>query len=67
MPENGGLGAAVFMCPFFEPGARRSPGAVRLRGQPNVAIVFGMTAFPRLSLLLAGAPLRAPALARLPR
>ncbi|ABK09011.1 conserved hypothetical protein [Burkholderia cenocepacia HI2424] len=30
MPGNGGLGAAVFICPFFEPGraGSRFPGAV---------------------------------------
>ncbi|CAG9264953.1 hypothetical protein BCEP4_330043 [Burkholderia cepacia] len=67
LPGNGGLGAAVFICPPVRPGLPETRGAVRLRTQRNVAIVFGMTAFPRLSLLLAGAPLRAPASARLPR
>ncbi|CAG9200422.1 hypothetical protein BVI434_1630003 [Burkholderia vietnamiensis] len=50
------------------PAARpRIPGAGGLHTRRIVAIVFGMTAFSRLSLLLAGAPLRALASARLPR
>ncbi|CAG9244572.1 conserved hypothetical protein [Burkholderia diffusa] len=56
-----------FHLPLFRKARPGIPGAVRLRTQRNAAIVFGMTAFSRLSLLLAGAPLRALALARLPR
>ncbi|CAM2183598.1 hypothetical protein BLAT2472_70045 [Burkholderia latens] len=63
---NGGFGPPFSFAPFSHP-RPVPPGVVRLRPRRNVAIVFGMTAFPRLSLLLAGAPLRALALARLPR
>ncbi|ARL51573.1 hypothetical protein BOC51_17735 [Burkholderia pseudomallei] len=58
--------------PFFLPArraARRSGPreSRRLRAAGNAAIFVGMTAFSRPFLLLAGAPLRALALARLPR
>ncbi|OMG74058.1 hypothetical protein BW685_08575 [Burkholderia ubonensis] len=63
VPKRRPAGRRFLCAPFFT----RASGVVRLRGLRNAAIVVGMTAFSRLSLLLAGAPLRALALARLPR